>query len=327
MGSQLTSDLIRNALDYWYERDAFTATLSVGAGAAQPLFPALSAWNPANGARQIVSLESLAATQDPNLRFSLAYDGYTSVIYGDELRSGLGPSKIAAPAAANLSLVVTNTGTAATSGTQVVYTASIWTPPVAYKVLHGYGLTAAELEVAKQAHLATNPVAQTGVHPIPISAVIERTYENRLLQSPWQFQGPSPTATTAGAVIAQVNAQPPGQDLLVLRSIGAEADEDYGITLSWDRDNQLGQGSVDAALLSLDQPLDLFVPAKTSLTFHLQAAVPPPGPTPIRIEVWHVSLSAILRTRMGLVTLADLEGLYGQQGGQDLYYKTLAGVR
>jgi|SRR5579875_1222720 len=326
MGTQLSQDVIRNALDYWYERNVYTSTLSLAPGATAALFPLLASWNPPTGARQVVSLETIAASQDPNLRLQVTYDGLSATVLGDDLAPDLKPVRVSAPAASSLGLSAVNTGTQASTGTQVLYGTSIWTAPVAYKVLHGYGLTQEDLDLAKQVGMETNPVQSRGTHPIPISAVIERTYANRMTQSPYQFQGPSPLATTQGAVFAQVNANPPGQDLLVLRYLAAEADEDYGVTITLDRDNQIGHTTWDAGLMSLDHPLDLFIAAKSSLTFHIQAAVAPPGPIPVRFEVWHVSLTAILRLRMGLMTKEAAQGLYGQTQGSDLYARVLTGV-
>ena len=326
MGSQLSQDVVRNALDYWYERNVYTSTLSLAPGASSTLFPLLASWNPPTGARQVVSLETIAASQDPSLRLQITYDGLSSVVLGDDLPPDLKPVRVSAPAASSLGLTAVNQGTVQEVGTQVLYGASIWAAPVSYKVLHGYGLTQEDLDLAKKVGLKTNPVQSRGTHPIPISAVIERTYANRMTQSPYQFQGPSPQATTQGAVFAQVNANPPGQDLLVLRYLAAECDEDYGVTITLDRDNQIGHTTWDVGLMSLDRPLDLFIAAKSSLTFHIQAGQAPPGPVPVRFEVWHVSLTAILRLRMGLMSEAAAQGLYGSEAGANLYARVLTGV-
>jgi len=330
MAQVFGASTISNALAYWFERLAYTTTISLSPGSTQGVF-SVSAWNGNNGARQVVSMPYMASTQDPTVQYTLVYDQQTRYLFGDQFPPSLRPEATnGSDAYQALRLTATNTSaTQATTNAQVIYGIDVWTAPVAYKVMRGFPLTLDEVQtIARQAGIQTNPVQERGTFPIPLPTIIERTYANRIRRIVQGMGLPSPVATTQGNAFDQITALSNG--MIVLRSLAAEADEDYGVTITVDRDNNPAHLVVDAGHLSLDHPLDLFIPAMQSLTFHIQAAQQPPGPVPVRYEVWHVAMDAILNVRLGRLTnvgLPELQGLYGQANGSKLYYDILAGVR
>lgn len=322
-------DFIQQAAQYWYERAPFTATNSIPPSGQASIIGQVSGWN-GNFAKDVVFADSIASTQDPNVLYQLVYDGQTRYIYADTLRPDLLPVRLSAGLYQNVSLTAVSASALAptTVNTQTIVTMAVWEAPVAYKIMRGFPITQNELAIAKAAGLSKNPVSERGVFPIPISAVIERTFENRIIRTTLEFAGPDPVSTTSGTPFYAISAQP--NEMLVVRSIGAEIDSDYLPTLTIARDNQPTHLQIDPSLLSLEHPVDMFIPATQSLSFSL-SATGLTTPTPVRIEVWHVARSSILNTRRGIATgdfgLEALQGLYGDAEGQKLYQQILAGVR
>ncbi len=293
-------DFIQQAAQYWYERAPFTSTNSIPPGGQASIIGQVSGWN-GNFAKNVVFADSIASTQDPNVLYRLVYDGQTRYIYADTLASDLLPVQLGAGLYQNVSLtaVSASAGAPTTVNTQTVITMAVWEAPVSYKIMRGFPLTQNELAIAKAVGLKTNPVSEHGTFPIPISAVIERTYENRLIRTTLEFAGPDPVSTTSGTPFYAVSAQP--NEMLIVRSIGAEVDSDYNPTLTVARDNQPTHLQIDPSLLSLDHPTEMFIPATQSLSFSL-SATGLGSATPVRIEVWHVARSSIINTRRGIAT-------------------------
>jgi len=321
---------ITSADPYWYERGVFTATLSIPAGQSVPIVSGVSGWN-GNFARDVVFLDSIAATQDPNVILTINLDGQVRYVYGDTLSPRLRPVRTHAGVYQNLALSVQNKNTiAATVNTQIMYSVAVWQAPIAYKIMRGFRLTPEEVTIAKAVGLdPSNPEAERGTFPIPLSAVIERTYQNRITRTTLEFAGPDPNAAIQGTPFYSVPALP--NELLVLRSIGAEIDADYGPSLTIGRDNEPSHLTIDPSVLSLDEPVELFVPATQSLTFTLSAVTPPVGVTPVRIEVWHIAKTITLDARVqgpqSSFGLAAIQGLLGEAAGTKFYQDLLAGVR
>jgi hypothetical protein len=318
-------DQIRSAEPYWYERQAYTATVNVAGNQIYNLF-SVQGWEPSNQPTYQASLVDLGITQDPNIRLDITYDRSNLRAFADHFRPDLDPVEVNRWALNNLSVTLTNLSSSTSQSTQIVYTTSVWRMPIAVKLLLGYALSAQEQAIARAVGLDLSPVAQQGVFPIPLSAIIERTYANRQIRGPLEWSGPAQTPTTNPTAFLNVVANT--NELLVLREIYAEADPDYGIRIQVDRDGAQNYLDLDASLLSRGgQGVDMFLPAKTSLAVKIVASQQPPGPTPVRVVVWHLSLSAILRVRLGLSTEADLQALYGNQVGLEVYQRIVAGVR
>ena len=320
---------ISQATPYWYERAVFTSTNTIAALGQASIVSGVSGWN-GNFAKQVVVFDSIAATQDPNMLYTLKIDGQVRQVYGDTLKPNLRSSRLGVGLYKNIGITAYNVSTTTTvQNSQLLYGVSVWEAPIAYKVMRGFPLDPNELAIAKAVGIETTPVGQHGTLPIPLDAVIQRTYENRIQRVTLEYAGPDPTAAVTGSPFYSVSAQP--NELLVLRSLGADIDADYQPTLTIGQDNNPQHLVIDPSLLSLDDPVDLFIPATQSLTFTLEVTTVPNGVVPFRFEVWHVALSSILNTRLGIATgqfgKESLIGLYGETKGADMYNRILAGVQ
>lgn len=330
MATVFGSTFIQECDPYWLEIAPFTSTNSIAPLSQATLVGGVSGWN-TNFAKDIAFLESIAATQDPNVLLAATVDGQIRYIYGDTLRPALRPVRTTAGMYQSFSLTATNqSATQATVNTQILYRMAVWRAPIAYKVMRGFPLTPEEFKIGERAGLnVQNPVSERGVFPIPIPAVIQRTYENRLTKTTLEFAGPDPSAAVKGAPFYNVSALP--NELLVLRSIGCDVDSDYGLTLTIARDNQATHLVIDPSLLSLDEPVECFIPATQSLTFSVAATTAPPNTVPFRIEVWHLASDITLDARVlgpeSSFGLAEIQGLLGAVEGQKFYDQLLAGVR
>lgn len=322
-------DFINQCDPYWYERAPFTAVNSIAALQSVPVVGSVSGWN-GNFAKDIAFLESIAATQDPNVLLTLNLDGQLRYVYADTLRSDLLPVRTSTGMYQSFSLTAANqSALTATANTQLLYTMAVWRAPVAYKILRGFPLTPDENALAAAVNLPTNNLQEQGIFPLPIESYIERTYENRITKTTLEFAGPDPTAAVVGAPFYSVSAAP--NELLVLRSIGCEVSGDYGLTLTLARDNQPTHLQLDPSLLSLDQPVDCFIPATQTLTFSVSAVTPPPSVVPFRFEIWHLAMDITLSARVlgpqSNYGLQNIQGLLGDSQGLKTYQQLLAGIR
>lgn len=322
-------DFINQCDPYWYERAPFTAVTSIGASQAVPLVGTVSGWN-GNFAKDIVFLESIASTQDPNVLYMLNLDGQTRYVYADDLRPALGPVRTSTGMYQAFGLAAQNqSATAATVNTQTIYTAAVWRAPIAYKIMRGFPLTPDEYTLAEAVNLPTNNLEEQGIFPLPIDAYIERMYENRITKTTLEFAGPDASASVSGAPFYSVSALP--NEILVVRSMGCEVSGDYGLTLTLARDNQPTHLQLDPSLLSLDQPVDCFIPATQTLTFSVSAVTPPPSTIPFRFEVWHLAADITLSARVlgpqSNYGLTNIQGLLGEPQGLKFYQQLQAGIR
>jgi hypothetical protein len=316
---------IRDAQPYWYERSIYTSTITLAATQISNVF-SVQGWQPLQIPTFLVGLDSLAISQDPNVQIDLTYDRTNFRSFADHYRPDLRPVDVNRWALNNVSLTLTNRGTSPTQGTELLYSCYVWRMPIALKVLLGYALSADEQSIAKSVGLDLSPVAQQGTFPIPLSAIIERTYSNRQVRGPLEWAGPAQVPQTQALPFLTLTTST--NELLVVRNLYAEADPDYGIRLQVDRDGQQNYLDVDASFLSGDgHGIDLFLPAKQGLSFKLVANQTAPAAIPVRLSVWHLSLSSILRVRLGQAQQGDLVALYGNEIGQALFQRIVAGVK
>lgn len=307
MATQLDQQTIESQRRYWYSRIPYTSTDSIAAGSTKTFF-SLRDWNTSEELTTQVGVRTVGATQDPNVQFQVTADARPVQWYADSQRPALRPVDVGAYATGNLSLQATNQGTAATVNSQTLYTADIWQLPIAERVMRNLPLPDDLKALATSTGVGLDPSAMQGTLPIPIGTVIERTYQNRRIAPDLAFGGKAPTPTTSDQVFYPLVRQSPNE-MFVVRSIGAQAPsaQDYGVRIRIDQDSQSQIVDLDASLLSLDHPTDMFLPALRSLNFHIICTVADaPGPVPVRLEVWRVSLSAILRVRLGLQSLSQL---------------------
>lgn len=342
MATDLDQTVIESQRRYWYSRIPFTSTDSIAAGNTRT-FTTLQGWNTSEDLATQVGIRTVGATQDPNVQYQATADSTPSQWYADSQRPGLAPIDVGAYATQNLSLAFTNQGSGATVNTQTIYTADIWQLPVANRIMRNLPLPEDLKALAASVGLDLDPNAMQGTFPLPIGTVIERTYANRRIGPDIAFGGKAPTPTKSDQIFMTLTRSSPNE-MFVVRAIGARAPDgpDYGVRIRVDQDNNNQLVDLDASLLSLDHPTDLFLPATRRLNFHIICTqADAPGPVPVRVEVWRVSLSAILRVRMGLQSLSQLIAAMGGRTGKGstseqqtlaraagaLYTRILAGVK
>ena len=326
MAASFGLSTIANARPYWLEQIPYTALIStLAAGAQDNLIPAVQSWNPTNQAPTLVALDTLGATQWPGVQLDLASDTTR-----DRYDLGMWPANLAGVAVdraarARISATLTNTNTTAATNLQIAYQMTVWAEPIAVRVLRGWPLSTQDQALARQIGLDIAPNNQRGTLPLSIDRVIENSYRNRLIGSPLSFAlAATATPTTGGTPFHRV--QVPPNALYVVRSVAMAATWEDGVQLHIDRDTDTDHVVLDAATMTLDRPTPMFIPALASLNFRLTATTAPKAPTPIRIEVWPVSLSNILRLRLGLLDLAGAEQIMGATNGQKLYASVKAGL-
>lgn len=314
--------VIRDFQRYWLEQIPYTVLLaSVPANSTQSLF-SVQNWNPPTDIGILAAITAVGATPFPDLQLQIVHDNRNWRGYADALPGGLGLQPVESKAVRNLAFSITNRGSTALVNVQINYVITLWRMPVAYKLMAGYALTPEEANQAQRLGLPVSAVDQRGTFPIPLSAVIERTYANRSINSVLEIADHFP-ATTTEETIAAVTARP--NELLVLRNIAALASVEDGVVLSVDRDDNPHYVEIRADALDLDRGLDMFIPALRTLTFKIRADVAPPAPIPVRITVWHLSLSNILRVRLGLLSFSQLQALMGS-AAQDFWDRVWVGV-
>lgn len=336
MAQTFGRDEIRRMGEYWYEENWYSTRVTLASGTSS-IFPQATGWNPNPSPSLMVTLEDVATPQDPYLELVATADRFSRILYAAQHRPRLEPVALHMRAVSSLSLVATPNGGAITDD-PVVYRVSVLKLPITWKVMLGYPITALESEIAKEVGISTSPVAQAGTSPIPISSVIERTYYNRQTQTPTEYDGPAVSPTPQSPVTLPIVQAANENELLVVRNVAIEADEGYGVQVQIERDADPQHTVIDASTVSLDRGADLFVPAKdyVQVTVSTQRALP--GPIPVRLTVWHVSLSDILRVRLGLLDLQGLQSLFTEgartpeqekallDAATRLYDRTLAGV-
>ncbi len=324
MGAVLSPADIKNAKKYWFSQIPYTFVQpTLAANSAQGLF-AIKGWNPETSLETLVSLSTIGITQGGNSEIDIVHDSVGSRRYAAAFPSELAPRFVGSNAVKNLSLGVRNNNPTPLPNLQLNYLATIWQMPVTFKVLQGYALTEAERAIGDATNVPLSPIDRKGTLPIPWEDIIRRTYWSQLVDEPLDIPL-MPTATTVAQTFHQVQAGP--NELLVVRNIAAEGTLDYGIQITVDVDDNLGLVQLQAANLNLEAGTEMFVNAEHLLNFNISATVPPPGPTPVRLEVWRLSLSNILRVRLELLDQAGLQQLMGNaKAAQSLYNDILAGV-
>jgi len=303
---------------YWYERLQYTAGPATINPGSNTIFY-VSRLNKTDTPLWVANLSNIAATQNANTALQFTFDkrsiqALASQGQTDALPAGTRAERLHLPAIKNMSLYVQNTG-AAVSNFFLNYQVSMRRLTVADKLLMGINsFTADEQEALKSIDIKS--AVDKGTFPIPIDAQIERTYYNRLLYEDIRLEHVD--VTTSDQSFLTIRASESGQDtFLVLREIALEGAP--AITLSVDRDEDYNYlGVTGAAFVDADdRPWDVFVPALNYLTFHVQGATTLTN-VPIRVKVWHVKMSNILRVRFGLAHKGDVPG--------DTYLRAIAGV-
>lgn len=312
MGATFDSSAITHARPYWLEKIPYTAYFPViAAGAAIPVF-AIRGWN-TGGDTMYVALDALAISQVPGLQVAVTADKDTYRYYAGDFPPGLQMQRMGHGAVQFIGLTLVNTTTQPITGIQLMYRMLVWRAPIAFKVLMGYPLTAAEQQEARVAGISLSPNDDRGILPIRTEDVIDRTYANRRVL-PWLGYAQSVAVSNANTPQTVTQFTATGNKLLVLTHIAATADIDDQIIISVDRDND----SAEIALMAeqLFDGADVFLPATDHLTIKTQslAQVPPASTMPLRVEVLQLAMSTILRIRMGLIDQSGVADILQRQG-------------
>jgi hypothetical protein len=301
---------VAQSLPYWYERLPITTRVQLGAGASTPVIPQVGGWNQANVAPSgLVTLETVATPRDQALTLRVTADGVVHTLYAEDHPPGLEPVPVRARAVRSIALTALNTTQAAmVAPDPVVAQVSIWRIPAVAKVALGYDLTTEEADTLHSLGLGTSPLTQNGQYPIPLSAVVERTYLNRQVGTPLAYDGPPVDLSTGSRSLPTLEV--PANQILVLRKVAVEVSSDYGPQVSIAKDNVDNYLTFDPSVGSMARPVDLFLVATDQITITISCATPPPAPVPVRVVAIPIALSNILRIRLGLLSLGGLQQIF-----------------
>ncbi len=305
---------------YWYERIPYTygpVTLATGWTTAVNV----SGINKTAIPRWMARLGRVAATQNAGVGIDIEHDNGRVPALADQGLTDAYPAGVRElrgldlPAKDRLRLRTNNSSGGAINNYQLNYTVALQRLTVAEKLLRGITqFTPEEQEALERTDV--RDLVEKGIAPIPISAQIERTYQNRILAAVTRTY--QVDVTTSDAVFATIRANEGGPDtFLVLRELAVEGAS--AITLSVDRDDDVNYvGVAGAAFVDGDDtPWDLFVPALDYLTFHTQGAGAV-NDVAIRVGYWIVKMSNLLRVRFGLAGKGEVP--------DGTYYRAIAGV-
>lgn len=325
VASTFQQSSIKDSSPYWLEQIPYSLLVdSLAANANTPIFGSIQGWQPAQDPETLVSFDTLGMSQIGGVQVQITNDRAQGLYDAGAFAPDLALQRVGRVAVKNIAANIINTNSAAVTNLQAVYSMTVWNEPVAVKVLRGLELTADEKAWARTVGLDTRPNNQRGTLPIDLDAVIRGTYQNRQVDAALSFAR-RVSATTTGTPFHHARAG--ANQLLVLRSIALAGTLEDGVQLHVDRDGITDHVILDAAACSLGTPIPCFIPAFQTLTFRLTATTAPVAATPVRLEVWTVSLSNILRVRLGMVSESALAQLVGTSAqAQKLYAAVKAGM-
>lgn len=334
--SQFTSTDIHHAQPYWLERKPFTVNVtSIPAGGTYTLF-SVKNWNSQTNISQLAELTQMAISNLHGLRIDVSYDDNSWTGYAQGFPNNLQMMNMGFKSVSKFSLVLTNTTTSTMSGIFVNYLITIWTMNVTYKVLENYAISPVQAKSAKALGISTSTVDQSGTYPIPLDTTIERTYKNRRIGHDIVVANRYSTSTSQSTIYQEITTN--DNELLVLTNVGFSTNAKYGVTITVDRDSQSDELTLNGENLTM-AGIDMLMPANNHLTFYIQATTATPSTVPVNITIWHLSMSNILRTRMGILSLSDIEVLFSKgavtsdqitkahQAADKFYNEVIVGIR
>lgn len=293
---------------YWYARLPFTARVALAPGTQTAILGPIANWNPNASPDVLVLVHTVRTARDPNLVLTVQADRSTHDLYTLGHPPGFAPVTVDAPAVQSLSLLARNPNPATSVPSPVLVDVSVFRLPTTYKILLGYPLTPTDLAAAQALGLDTSAVSQNGTYPIPLTTMVERTYLNRQYATPLVYDGPPVTFTANSLTAVLPTITVPNNALYVVRRIHVPIDADYQplVTVNWETVS--GFWAFDPST-TLD-PITCFLPTLQQVQVVVSVQSPPPGPVPVRIEVWRLVLSNLLRVRLGMLDSAGLAASY-----------------
>lgn len=301
---------------YWYEKVPYTAVLTNLAASGQaPIFSATH-WNGAN-VEKLATLEDLAVSQISGLILLIQDDEKQRSADAGAMPPNVAPIRSSVQATSQLALLANNQTGATVDAATVNYAVAVQQLAVSDKLLRGLPLSPKEQAISGA--LGMPALVHKGTFPIPITAQVERTFKNRVIQEE-EYLLNLTQAPTSLATVSEKTANTGQGEFLILRSLAAQANAADGITLLINRDSDDGYAQLAAANLSLAQPTDCFIPALEHLS--IQAIAATAGPLQLRIRLWRVKFSNVLRLRFGLIDAAEAQA----QGLGKLYQDVWGGL-
>jgi len=313
------------AAKYWYEKLQYTwgpQTLSGGVTPVDTPVFSVSRLNRTDIPQWVAEFSSIGATQNASVALDFAFDRHripalVNQGFTDAMPSGLRTVlSDAIGATGSTHLIARNSSGGDIAAFQLNYQVAMRRITVADKLVMGVDkFTQDELDALNDKSVDVRGLVDKGIHPIPIEDQIRRTYRNR---AKVDFRLLHVDSSTSDSSFLTIRASEFGQDrFLVLRELAIEGGA--AVVVSVDRDDDYNYMGVNGPAFAEgdDKPWDVFVPALNYLTFHIQSAAPV-SDVPIRIVVWHVKWSNILRVRFGLAGRGDVP--------DNTYLRAIAGV-
>lgn len=336
--SDAVSALVRKR-NMWYEKVPFTyGPYSMVSGTnsiftASTLAPGIPDWQ--------TTLTDLAVTNTYPKSFITVnvdgpqFGGNSSTGSLAAFRAGLRPDPRMRASTINR-LSVSITGDAAHASQNLNYAVEMQRLTLASKRLIG-GSVATQLTPDERAAAAWQPPkgqspldvasgVQKGYLPIPISAQIERTFLDQIIQvqTVWLYGAAIGTNDTSiGQEISPVRGI--GNSFMVIREIGVENDPSTAAAptanLGINSDSQTNYVGLNcqalAGAISNDAPLDTWIPCQEKIAVTASANSGTPN-VPVRLVIWHIAYSDLIRVRFGLAHPPDVP--------ERTYYSVFAGV-
>lgn len=251
---------------------------------------------------RLLTLTGVATDQDADVQLQLRVDGRQyDALTG--MRPARRPAEDRYVAADSLSVSLKNLSASAKSGYRVSYGLWVSRPTVAEKLRWGLELSAEETELATK--LGIPQSAEKGILPLPVDYQLLREYHQRAAIAQTAAQALAVPVEPAYAVAAQLFAEQ--GEALILRGIAADpGTQAQAVKIIIDRDEDGAYLTLDAYALpipaygdALDWELPCFLPALHELRVRVTAAQTVPSYR-IRLLVWRVPLTNLLRARWGL---------------------------
>lgn len=308
--STFSRQTVAQSLAYWYERLPFVQFVQIAAGGQAPVITQTGGWNAGGQAPSgLVTFEDVATVRDPNLSLRITADGVTQTLYAAQHPPALEPVPVGMRAATRIAATALNSGATDMAAPEpVVYHLSVFRVPAIWKVLLGLDLTSEEDAALTSLGFDKSPLTMNGQYPMPLSAVIERTYLNRQVGTPLVYDGPAVDLSSGTATLPTFEVG--DNQVLVLTEVAVEVGSDTSAQVAIAKDHVDNYLTFDPSVTSMRRPLDMFVVARDQLAVTITAANPPAAPVPVRIKAIPVSLSNILRIRLGLLSEAGLQQLF-----------------
>lgn len=300
---------------YWYERVPYTSYIAALLPGKTNIFSATDISTATEG-KKIGILGNLAMTQAAYVQLATESAGNTRLTAAAAYPPSLQPVMTAADdgirSSRALGIYLTNSSGAVVNNAQINYTVAVKDLTIADKVLRNMPLSAAEQSIQQKYQ-----IGQQGIRPLAISKSLQQNWLSRVLSE--EIYGYQQAVTSSPTTLE--NLVPGHNELLVITSI-AMGGVPVGnqVTLTIQRDSDVGYVSILGDNLSLQYPLSVWIPATRQFSIGISAITATAAAT-VRLTVKRLALSTVLQALFGKLNPAHLsrEDLH-------LYEQVIAGV-